>query len=72
MIEQSKKKSIKTSPKSLSKIKGIRIGNVNKMIIGNSNIKSIRNIFEQLNETMLKYIDILVETERKLFLRFFF
>ena len=36
------------------------------MIIGHLNINSIRNKFEQLKETVLKYIDILVVTETKL------
>ena len=36
------------------------------MIIGNLNINSIRNKFEQLKETVLKYIGILVVTETKL------
>ena len=36
------------------------------MIIGNLNIDSIRNKFEQSKETVLKYIDILVVTETKL------
>ena len=36
------------------------------MIIGNLNINSIRNKFEQLKETVLKYVDILVVTETKL------
>ena len=37
-----------TAMKGLSKIKEIRIGNANKVIIGNLNIYSIRNKFEQL------------------------
>ena len=36
------------------------------MIIGNLNISSIRNKFEQSKETVLKYIGILVVTEIKL------
>ena len=36
------------------------------MIIGNLNLNSIRNKFEQLKETVLKYIDILFVTETKL------
>ena len=36
------------------------------MIIGNLNIHSIRNKFEQLKEAVPKYIDILVVTETKL------
>ena len=58
--------SINTASNSLSKIKELRIGNANKVIIGNLNINSIRNKFEQLKKTVLKYIDILVVTETKL------
>ena len=36
------------------------------MIIGNLNISSIRNKFEQSKETVLKYIGILVVSETKL------
>ena len=60
LTDHSEKKSINTTPNSLSKIKEIRIGNSNKVIIGNLNIHSTRNKFEQLKETVLKYIDILV------------
>ena len=66
LTDQSEKKFINTTPNSLSKIKKIQIGNANKVIIGNLNINSIRNKFEQLKETVLKYIDILVVTETKL------
>ena len=65
LTDQSEK-SINTVPNSLSKIKELRIGNANKVIIGNLNINSIRNKFEQLKETVLKYVDILVVTETKL------
>ena len=41
------------------------------MIIGNLNINSIRNKFEQLKETVPKYIGILVVTETKLDETFF-
>ena len=36
------------------------------MIIGDLNINSIRKKFEQLKETVLKYVDILAITETKL------
>ena len=36
------------------------------VIIDKLDINSIRNKFEQLNETVLKYIDVLVVTETKL------
>ena len=66
LTDQSEKKSINTTPNSLSKVKEIRIGNGNRVIIGNLNINSIRNKFELLKETLLKYIDILVVTKTKL------
>ena len=44
----------------------MRIGNAISVIIGNLNINSIRNEFEQLKETVLNYIDILVVTVTKL------
>ena len=39
LTDQSEKNSINTTPNSLSKIKEIRIGNANKVVIGNLNIK---------------------------------
>ena len=51
LTDRSEKNFINTSPNSLSKIKEIRIGNANKVIIGNLNINSIRNKFKQLKET---------------------
>ena len=65
LTDQSEKTSIDTTPNSLSKIKEIRIGNSNKLIIGNLNINCIKNKFEQLRETVLKYKHILVVTEKK-------
>ena len=66
LTDQSEKKSINTARNSLSKIKELRFEKANKVIIGNLNINSIRNKFEQLKGTVLKYIDILVVTETKL------
>ena len=66
LTDQSEKKSINTVRNSLIKMKELRIGNANKVIIGNLNIISIINMFEQLKETVLKYIDIIVVTETKL------
>ena len=43
-----------------SKIKEIRIGNANKVMIDNLKINSIRNKFEQLKESVLKYIGLVV------------
>ena len=50
----------------LSEIKNLRLRNVNKFIIGNINIKSLPNKFEQLKDLVLKHIDVLVITETKL------
>ena len=66
LTDQSEKKSINTVRNSLIKMKELRIGNANKVIIGNLNIISIINKFEQLKETVLKSIDIIVVTETKL------
>ena len=45
LTDQSEKKFINSTLNSLSKVKEIRIGNANKVIIGNLNINSIRNKF---------------------------
>ena len=50
----------------LLKIKNLRLSNVNRVIIGNLNINSLTNKFDQLKEIVLEYIDILVITETKL------
>ena len=51
----------------LSAIKNLRLRNVNKVIIGNININSLPNKFEQLKELVIKHIDVLVGiTETKL------
>ena len=47
----------------LLKIKNLRLSNVNRVIIGNLNINSLTNKFDQLKEIVLEYIDILVITE---------
>ena len=47
----------------LLKIKNLRLSNVNWVIIGNLNINSLANKFDQLKEIVLKYIDILVITD---------
>ena len=44
----------------------MQIRNTNKVIIANLNINSVRNKFERLKETVLKYIDILLVTDTKL------
>ena len=71
MADQSEKKSSNTVLNSLSKVKEVPIENANKVIFGNFNINSTRNKFEQLKETVLKYLDILVVTETKLDETFF-
>ena len=48
-------------------IKNLRLRNVNKVIIGNININSLPNKFEQLKELVIKHIDVLLLiTETKL------
>ena len=67
MTYQSKSRSInKASLTSLAEISELRLCNVNRVLIGNLNINSIRNKFDQLKNTVLKYIDILISTETKL------
>ena len=44
----------------------LRIKNGNKIFIGNLNINSLPNKFDQLKELVLKFVDILVITETKL------
>ena len=64
---QSKSRSINNaSLNSLSELSELRLRNVNRVLIGNLNINSIRNKFDQLKDTVLKYIDILILTETKL------
>ena len=50
----------------LCQIKTLRKKNSEKVILGNLNINSLPNKFEQLKETVLKYVDVLVLTETKL------
>ena len=47
-------------------IRKLRIKNSEKVVIGNLNINSLPNKFDQLKETVLKYVDVLVLTESKL------
>ena len=64
---QSNSRSINnTSLNSLSEISELRLRSVNNVLIDNLNINSIRNKFDQLKDTVLKYIDILILTETKL------
>ena len=44
----------------------LRLKNVNKVIIGNSNINSFPAKFNQVKEVILKNVDVLVITETKL------
>ena len=53
-------------PHCITEIKNLRLRNVNKVIIGNLNINSLPNKFDQLREIVLKYVDVLVVTETKL------
>ena len=64
LVNQVSNKSInKTSPSLLFEIKKLNIRNPNKIIIGNLNINSLPNKFEQLKDIAIQYIDILVITE---------
>ena len=51
----------------LLKIKNLRLSNVNRVIIGNLNINSLTNKFDQLKEIVLKHIDIPGVTETRLY-----
>ena len=53
-------------PHCITEIKDLRHRNVNKVIIGNLNINSLPNKFDQLGEIVLKYVDVLVITETNL------
>ena len=51
---------------SLFEIEVLRLRNPNKIIIENLNINSLPNKFDQLKDTVLNYIDVLVLTETKI------
>ena len=64
LVNQASNKSINaTSPNLLFEIKKLRIRNPNKIIIGNLNINSLPNKFEQLKDIVMQHIDILFLTE---------
>ena len=50
----------------LFEIKKLRIRNLNNIIIGNLNVNSVPNKFEQLKDIFMQHIDIIVLTETKL------
>ena len=50
----------------ITEIKNLSLRNVSKVIIGNLNINSLPNQFDQLREIVLKYVDVLVITKTKL------
>lgn len=67
MVDQAKDKAIDEKPSNmLFKPQKLKIRNQNKIVIGNVNIKSLPNRFEQLKDIIIRYIDILVLTETKL------
>ena len=67
LVNQASNKSINvTSPNLWFEIKKLWIRNQNKIIIGNLNINSLLNKFEQLKDIFMQHIDILVLTETKL------
>ena len=54
------------SNESLSKLKDIKLKNINRVIIAQLNINSLRNMFDFLKETVTSYADILLIIETKL------
>ena len=64
--EKSKDKSIDNS-NSIMQLKNIGLKDINKVIIGNFNINSLPIKFAQLQEIVLKYVDILILTESNLY-----
>ena len=49
-----------------TKLKDIRIANLNRIVISHININSIRNKFEHLAEALMGNVDILMVTETKI------
>ena len=47
-------------------IRELRLRSVNRILIGNLNGNSIRNEFDHMKDTVLKYSDILMLTENRL------
>ena len=67
LVNQASNKLINvTSPNLLFEIKKLGIRNPSKIIVGNLNINSLPNKFEQLKDIVMQHIDILVLTETKL------
>ena len=56
---------------SSSEIENLRLRNINKVIIDNTNSNSLPNKLYQLKELVMKHIDVFVITERKLDVLFF-
>ena len=56
---------------SSSEIENLRLRNINKVIIDNTNTNSLPNKLYQLKELVMKHIDVFVITERKLDVLFF-
>ena len=66
MVDQAKNKAIdEKSSNMLCKPQKLKIRNQNKIVIGNVNINSLPNRFEQLKDIIIRYIDILILTETK-------
>ena len=71
LVNQANNASInENSPNLLFEIKKLMIRNSNKIIIGNLNINSLPNKFEQLKDIVMQHTDILVLTEAKLIIPF--
>ena len=49
-----------------TKLKDIRITNLNRIVISHININSIRNKFELLAEAVMENVDVLMVTETKM------
>ena len=66
LVNQVSNKSMnETSPNLLFEIKKLRIRHSNEIVIGNLNVKSLPNKFEQLKDIFMRHTDILVLTETK-------
>ena len=71
LVNQANNESInENSPNLLFEIKKLRIRNANEIIIGNLNINSLPNNFEQLKDVVMQHTDILVLIEVKLIIAF--
>ena len=68
--EDKNKNSLSESADSFKMLRNIRTNNINRLVIGQLNINSIRNKFEALKSIVSGNLDILVVTESKLDISF--